>query len=130
MGHVSCLVEQAKILMDEGEANNLDNKAMQLRWDRWYKCGLCKQNYHSDVYCALGWACWKTYLGRPEADSNRILALRILGNGFAHTGQDQESLGAHEACLASQLRRGSPGLQPGLDILVTKSNIANCLGKL
>ena len=20
------------------------------------------------VYCALGWACWKTYLGRPEAN--------------------------------------------------------------
>ena len=30
------------------------------------QCSLCKQDYHGVVCCALGWACWKTYLGRPE----------------------------------------------------------------
>ena len=58
--HVSCLAEQAKILMDEAEYNNLDSKVK--RWKRWHTCGLCEQDYHGVVYCALGWACWKTYL--------------------------------------------------------------------
>ena len=29
-------------------------------------CSLCEQEYHGDVQCALGWACWKTYVGRSE----------------------------------------------------------------
>ena len=66
--HVSCLAEQAKILFAEGEENNLDGKMMNDRWHRWNTCSLCKQDYHGVVYCALGWACWKTYLGRPEED--------------------------------------------------------------
>ena len=27
---------------------------------------MCEQEYHGVVACALGWACWKTYVGRPE----------------------------------------------------------------
>jgi hypothetical protein len=61
--HVSCLAEQAKILVAEGEENNLDFAAKNQRWDRWHKCSLCEQDYHGVVRCALGWACWKTYLG-------------------------------------------------------------------
>ena len=41
---------------------NQENEA----WARWYTCSLCEQDYHGVVSCALGWACWKTYLGRPE----------------------------------------------------------------
>ena len=66
--HVSCLAEQAKILVKEAVENNLDHKAKQMRWDRWSTCSLCEQDYHSVVACALGWACWKTYVGRPEKD--------------------------------------------------------------
>ena len=61
--HVSCLAEQAKILVAEGEENNLGAKAMQDRWARWNSCGLCEQRYLGVVWCALGWACWKTSSG-------------------------------------------------------------------
>ena len=33
--HVSCLAEQAKILVAEAEENNLDNKVLNERWNRW-----------------------------------------------------------------------------------------------
>ena len=72
--HVSCLAEQAKILREEAEANNLGSKALRERWMRWYTCSLCEQKYHGVVSCALGWACWKTYVGRPETDIARGLA--------------------------------------------------------
>ena len=38
--HVSCLAEQAKILVAEVEENNLGYDAMTERWRRWYKCSL------------------------------------------------------------------------------------------
>ena len=68
LAHVSWLAEQAKILVAEGEENNLDGKVMNQRWHRWTTCSLCEQEYHGVVRCALAWACWKTYLGRPERD--------------------------------------------------------------
>ena len=76
--HVSCLAEQAKILVAEGEENNLGTRRC-LRWERWYTCGLCEQQYHGVVRCALGWACWKTYVGRPETDQARSAAMTSLG---------------------------------------------------
>ena len=57
--HVSCLAEQAKILVAEAVENNLGAKAFDERWARWYECSLCEQRYHSVVSCALGWACWQ-----------------------------------------------------------------------
>ena len=52
--HVSCLAEQAKVLVaDAGERN------LMMTFERWYPCSLCEQEYHG-VVCALGWACWKT----------------------------------------------------------------------
>ena len=44
--HVSCLAEQAKILMDEAEENKLGPKVLRERWDRWGICSLCEQEYH------------------------------------------------------------------------------------
>ncbi len=79
--HVSCLAEQAKILFAEAEENNLDDKVMNARWLRWSDCSLCEQKYHGVVKCALGWACWKTYLGRPETDQIHRMAMNLLGNG-------------------------------------------------
>ena len=66
--HVSCLVEQAKILCAEAEENNLGNEVENERFGRWHTCSLCGQRYHGVVQCALGWACWKAYVGRPETD--------------------------------------------------------------
>ena len=63
--HVSCLAEQAKILVAEAEGEQFGRRATD-EVDRWYKCSLCEQDYHGVVRCALGWACWKMYVGRPE----------------------------------------------------------------
>jgi hypothetical protein len=118
--HVSCLAEQAKILVAEVRENNLGTKAFNARWKRWFSCSLCEQEYHGVVYCALGWACWKTYVGRPEADNARLNAMRQLGNGLSEADQDEDALLVREAEL-SWLRR--LGASEG-DILATQSNLA------
>ena len=76
VAHVSCLARQAKIAVEEAEENNLDAGLYDARWARWHTCGLCEQEYHGVVNCALGWACWKTYLGRSEVNSTRTLRAR------------------------------------------------------
>ncbi len=80
VAHVSCLVEQAKILVAEIERTNLDGTAKNDRFQRWHMCELCEQRYHGLVRCALGWACWKTYVGWPETDLSRGAAMTELGN--------------------------------------------------
>ena len=76
--HVSCLTEQAKILVEGAEEKNLatgttraDCDAFNVSWGKWSHCGLCEQQYHGVVFCALGWACWKTYLSRPAWSNNK-----------------------------------------------------------
>ena len=107
--HVSCLAEQAKILMDEAEENNLGDRALEKRWERWHKCGQCEQNYHGIVACALGWACWKTYLGRSETDQVRVSAIRLLGNALFDAGDHEDALLARQAELSLMKRVGAPG---------------------
>ncbi len=119
--HVSCLEEQAKILMDEVEENKLGRKAVVERWPRWHTCGLCEQGYHGVVQCALGWACWKTYLGRPEADVFRSNAMKLLGIGLSEAKRHEDALSVHEAELSIQRRLGSPERI----ILDVQSNIAS-----
>ena len=106
--HVSCLVEQAKILFAEGEENNLGLEALDERWKRWHKCGLCEQAYHGVVYCALGWACWKTYVGRPVMSQAQSLAMRQLGNSLYYARQFEDALSVQEAELAMLRRLGVP----------------------
>ena len=53
-------------MSDEAEENNLfGTQRGTSKWRRWDTCSLCEQDYHGVVSCALGWACWKTYVGRP-----------------------------------------------------------------
>ena len=104
--HVSCLAEQAKILVAEAVENNLDSKVKTERFARWSMCSLCKQGYHGVVRCALGWACWKTYVGRPEADSARIMAMNQLGNGLRAGEHYEDALSVMEAELAMGRRLG------------------------
>ena len=124
--HVSCLAEQAKILTTEGEENNLDIKMMAERWDRWYKCSLCEQDYHGVVCCALGWACWKTYVGRPEEDWARMDAMTQLGNGLSAAQRHADALVVKEAELSVNRRLGAPETQ----IYVVQNNLANTYDKL
>jgi hypothetical protein len=119
--HVSCLAEQAKILVAEAEENNLGVKVLNERLRRWDTCSLCEQNYHGVVKCALGWGCWKTYVGRPEMDLARGMAMTQLGNGLNSAKHDEEALIVQEADLSMRRRLGdSQG-----NILVAQGNLAN-----
>ena len=129
VAHVSCLAEQAKILVAEAGENNLGIKAKNERWGRWCECSMCKQGYHGLVKCALGWACWKTYLGRPETDKIYVMAMNTLGSGLDETGRHAEALVVKKAELSMQLRRGAPASS----ILAAQTNLANTyqyLGRL
>ena len=78
------------------------------RWARWDACSLCEQKYHGVVACALGWACWKTYLGRPEADQARNMAMTQLGNGLSEADHHEDALSVQEAELSMRRRLGAP----------------------
>ena len=124
--HVSCLAEQAKILFAEAEENNLGWGAKNPRFRRWALCSLCEQGYHGVVQCALGWACWKTYVGRPERDQTRRMAMTLLGNGLSAAKRHEESLSVREADLATRLHLGDPEES----MLVVQSNLANTYAML
>ncbi len=124
--HVSCLAEQAKILFAEAEANNLDWGAKNPRWLRWCTCSLCKQYYHGFVKCALGWGCWKTYLGRPEADQVRGMAMGVLGNGLFDANYHEDALTVRETTLATMRRTGALEEQ----VLAVQANLATTYAKL
>ena len=124
--HVSCLAEQAKILLDEAEYNNLGVNVINKRWLRWGECSLCKQEYHGLVACALGWACWKTYVGRPEADACRKSAMNQLGKGLNDAGHDGYALIVKEAELAIHRRLGAPESH----LLTVQANLACTLDEL
>ena len=119
--HLSCLAKQAKVLVAGAEERDLGAKAFNERWARWHTCSLCKQAYHGVVRCALGWACWKTYLGRSEDDWNRGAAMSVLGNGLGIAGRHEESLSVKEAELSMRRRLGASEDA----ILFVRSNLAN-----
>jgi hypothetical protein len=90
------------------------------RFQRWGTCSLCKQKYHGVVACALGWACWKTYVGRPETDDARRNANTLLGNGLHDAGHYEEALSVKEAYLSTVQRLGASESH----ILDTLTNLA------
>ena len=118
--HVSCLAEQAKILLAEAEENNWDDDRWMPRWARWHTCSMCEQEYYGVVRGALGWACWKTHVGRPETDDTLGMAMTVLGNGLSGAEHYEDALTVSEAQLATLLRLGSPERS----VLVTQSNLA------
>ena len=119
--HLSCLAEQAKILVAEAEENNLGAKAKNARWSRWHTCSLCEQMYHGVVAGALGWACWKTYVGRPETHRARRVAIGVLGVGLTESRQHEDALSVKEAELSMERRLGASEDQ----ILAVQANLAN-----
>ena len=124
--HVSCLARQAKILVAEAEERDLDDDAFEARWVRWYTCRLCEQQYHGVMRCALSWACWKTYVGRPEADDTRSLAINQLGNGLDDAKHHEESLSVRETELATKRRLGDSEH----NLLIVQSNLASTYERL
>ena len=118
--HVSCLAEEAKILFAEAEENNLDFKVQNKRIARWYRCSLCEQEYHGVVACALGWACWKTFVGRPETDELRGYAIGVLGSGLHAAELYEDALTVREVDVAMRRRLG--GSEE--DTLIAQGNLA------
>ena len=96
------------------------------RFQRWYACSLCEQRYHGVVRCALGWACWKTYLGRPETAWIRAAAMTALGNGLTEAGQYEDALSVQEAELA--MKRRLRAIED--EILTAQGNLAISYGVL
>lgn len=89
----------------EAEENNLfGSERGNSSWERWSTCSLCEQEYYGVVTCALGWACWKTYLGRPEGEELRINAMNLLGLGLSETEHITDELSVKKAEF-SMLRR-------------------------
>jgi len=121
--HVSCLAEQARTLVAKGEEIHLPVKE---GWARWNTCGMCKQQYHTVVMCALGWACWKTYMGRPETDPARGMAMNNLGNGLLVADQFAEALSVQEAELSMRRRLGDSEVT----ILAVQENLAHTYNRL
>ena len=126
VAHVSCLVEQAKILVAEAEDNNLGHKALDSRWARWYTCSLCEQDHHGAVCCALVWGCWKTYVGRPVGDGRRHMAMTALGNGLFGVRRTTEAVAVFEAAIETSQRLRFPGGA----IVAVQNNLAFCYGDL
>ena len=119
--HVSCLAEQAKILVAEAKENNKDSQ-----WHRWHTCSLCEQQYHGVVKCALGWACWKTYVGRPETNWPRVHAMTELGNGIFEENHYEDVVSLREAQLAIMRRIGASEER----ILTVQGNLAATYAKM
>ena len=107
--HVSCLAYQARSLVEFGVDNRLGDASLQARFDRWSTCRLCERDYHGVVACALGWACWKTYVGRPEADRFRRLAMHVLLSGLCEAEEYEDALSVGEAQLSTLRRVGVIG---------------------
>ena len=124
--HVSCLAEQAKVLVKEAGENRLGDKVMNERWVRWYSCSLCKQEYHGEVRCALGWAYWKTYMSRPEENSFQRGAMNLLGLSLTESGHHEDALSVGEALLFMMRRLGISGER----MLATQSNLAITYGRV
>ena len=126
IAHVSCLMEQAKVLVAEARDHRIEGERMATRWERWHRCQLCGQDYHGVVLCALGWACWKTYVGRPESDPLRRSAMGQLGNSLSITNSTENALEVFRSIQALE-RRFGPTSQ---DHFATPGNIAHCLSRL
>ena len=95
----------------------MGRKAVIGRFERWDMCSLCEQRYHGVVACALGWACWKTYVGRPETDACRRGAMAQLANGLAIA----DALPVREAELSLERRLGASEEL----ILILQGNVSN-----
>ena len=111
--HVSCLARQAQVVAER-------------TFVRWHNCGLCEQDYHGVVRCALGWACWKTYVGRPEADEIRGCAMTTLGNGLYDANHMEDASSVKEAELSMLRRLGAPEE----NVLAVQGNLACTYQKL
>ena len=84
-------------------------------------CSLCEQHYHGVVRCALGWACWKTYVGSAGGGLASAPSDEPPGTGLSEAGHYEDALSVNEALLSMERRLGAPEES----MLVTQSNLAS-----
>ena len=122
VAHVSCLVRQAQVSVQQGLANEENSLVPRLK--RWWICRLCEQGHHGAVAAALGWACWKTYVGRPAGDHLRNIALQILADSMHNDPSGRLAI------LESILDRLKIENERPMDIMYVRSQISKCLARL
>ena len=121
LAHLSCLVWQAEASVKEKEEWNTGEGIR-----KWAKCFDCGQRFHGVVKLALGWACWKTYLGRPQTDAWRRWAIFLLGNAIS-VSKPEDAFSVFEANLTLLRRYWPHDLE---NILITQGRLVDCLSKI
>ena len=108
VAHLSCLVKQAQLATEKDGSDTESTDSEDDDWpsELWDTCGLCEQEHHGLLKCALGWACWNTYGSLPEHRAARRGALTILGNGLLAASYYDEALVAYQCCLVQQRNMG------------------------
>ena len=136
IAHVSCLVRQAELAMDDEMSRSW--ASTQDRFRLWESCRLCGKRYHGDVQRAMAWACWRAHLSKPADHFVRRAAMDMLAGSLAHHGLHQEALDIYGASLAI-VHHHNPSLltdHPVVDFQLAQScmavqtNIANTLNLL
>ena len=114
-------------MVAEVEDNNLGDEVWTTRFKRWHTCDLCKQDYHGVVRCALGWACWKTYVGRPMKRRNgapEVSMLAVQSNlacTYHKLGRLEEALQMRRDVYFGRVKIHG---EEGIDTLVALNNYA------
>ena len=104
--HVSCLAEQAKILVAEAEENNLDRKA--LAGEVWHRSTVCASKT-TTASCGArsgGRAGRRTWGGRRRTIFG-CMAMGQLGNGLSEASHHEDALSVREAELSMVRRIGA-----------------------
>ena len=76
------------------------------------------------VNLALGWACWKTYLGRPQTDVSHQQAMSTLARALRYDGEDPDAALSVLRIELEELRRFWPRDTEAK--LAAMTNIAGC----
>ena len=76
--HVSCLARQAEVAVERRRRHGGPGLCKAVAYVQPVRAKVPRRR----AVRAQGWACWKTYVGRPETDWCRQAAMTQLGNGF------------------------------------------------
>ena len=101
--HVSCLAEQAKILVAEAEENNLTTRCL-MRGSSGGTSAACASNgTTASCRVRLGGRAGRRRGSAGDGRGSRLKALGLLGNGLSQTNQNADA-SVREALLATPLR--------------------------
>ena len=117
--HISCRARQAQVLVEEGLENNLP---MDSRWAVWDHCPLCHQYIVGPMRHALGWACWRSYVRKPDGQL-RARAMEGLGYSLGEVNRNEMGAAVLEATIDLTQRLG----EERNEII---EGLANCYARL